>query len=111
MTETVSCIAHRARNTLGSYPLNLIFLIVLKGANQVDTLLDGANGCDFVVDFHGAMRSSLVCVLACEVVDGTVEEFSLRFVHLVVCSTVKNNEVVLPASSHPVVLFGRGKCT
>ena len=64
VTETVSCIAHRARNTLGSYPLNLIFLIVLKGANQVDALLDGANGCDFVVDFHGAMRSSLVCVLA-----------------------------------------------
>ena len=91
---------------LGPHTLYLIFLLVFQRSNEVDALLNGPHWGDFVVDFHRPMRPSLIGVLSCLIVNGTIEKFALRLVYLLVAATMEHDEIAVPAIGHLEVLLG-----
>ena len=102
----IRCGAKSTDLILGPHALYLIFLLVFQRSNEVDALLDRPHWSDLVVDLHSSMRPSLIGVLSCLIVNGTIEKFAFRLVHLLVAATMEHDEIVVPAIGHLEVLLG-----
>ena len=97
--------AHCVDNTFRSHPLNLIFLLVLKGPDQVDALLNWAHWSNFVINFHGTVISCLARVHAGHVANWPVEELTFWLVNKLIRTALHHYKVALPTICQAKVLF------
>ena len=93
-------------HAFGPRLLDFILLLVFERSDKVDTLLDGADGCDFVVNFHRLQGVVLDISHSGLIVNRLVKKLALILVHLTVRLARHDNEVRLPAIGKSKVLLG-----
>ena len=75
-------------------------MLCLKGSDEVDALLDGADWCDLMVHLHGLDGRGLAGGLSTLVHEWSVEVLSLTLVSGVVGGAGHDTEFIVPSLGH-----------